>query len=139
MVRRRRECVGCGVRFNTQEQVEWHYPAIIKRDGTRQAFDINKLRAGVERALERRSVAAEAVDGLLERIQRQLHGLGERECSSNQLGEWVMEELKELDQVGYVRFASVYRSFADVNDFRDEVDRLQGGKRRNRRKSRGSL
>lgn len=125
LVRRRRECTDCGVRFTTHEQMELFYPKIVKRDGSRDLFAADKLRAGIERALERRPVPVEEVDNLVQRIQFRLHGFGERECSSNQLGEWVMDELKELDEVAYVRFASVYRSFEDVNAFREEVDRLQ--------------
>ena len=124
-VRRRRECVQCGARFTTHEEMELHYPTIIKRDGSRHPFEARKLRSGIERALERRPVPVEQVDDLLQRIQFRLQGMGERECPSQLLGEWVMEELKDLDQVAYVRFASVYRSFEDVNAFREEVDRLQ--------------
>lgn len=132
-VRRRRECVGCQARFTTYEQFEATYPRVVKRDGTRVAFEEAKLRAGVERALRKRPVSAELVDALIARIQRKLYALGERECPAAELGKWVMDELRELDEVAYVRFASVYRSFADVNEFREEIDRLESsGERRGR-------
>ena len=124
-VRRRRECLDCQQRFNTYEQFEASYPIVVKRDGGRVPFDEQKLRSGVERALEKRPVSADQVDGLISRIQRRLHAYGERECPATQLGEWVMDGLRHLDQVAYVRFASVYRSFEHVDAFREEVDRLQ--------------
>ena len=124
-VRRRRECVACQGRFTTYEQFEASYPAVVKRDGGRVPFDENKLRSGIERALEKRPVSAEQVDALISRVQRQLYAYGERECPAAQLGEWVMDGLRHLDQVAYVRFASVYRSFEHVNAFREEVERLQ--------------
>ncbi len=129
-VRRRRECEACRSRFTTHETFEVSYPYIVKRDGAREPYDGSKLRSGVERALEKRPVSTEAVDNLLSRLERRLIAYGERECPAQELGSWVMDELKELDQVAYVRFASVYRSFEDVNAFREEVDRLQPRRRR---------
>ena len=124
-VRRRRECEKCGERFTTFESAELVMPRIVKNDGTREPFDENKLRAGMMRALEKRPVSTEATEESLARIEHKLQVAGEREIKSRQLGEWVMEELKALDEVAYVRFASVYRSFQDVNAFREEIERLQ--------------
>lgn len=124
-VRRRRECHSCGERFTTFESAELVMPKVIKRDGTRIPFDESKLRSGFERALEKRPVYAEDVEAAIARIAHKLRALGEREVKSRQIGEWVMDELAELDQVAYVRFASVYRSFQDVNAFREEIERLE--------------
>jgi transcriptional repressor NrdR len=124
-VRRRRECTQCGARFTTYEVAELIMPAVIKRDDRREPFNEDKLCAGMMRALEKRPVSAEQVDMVLRRIMNRIRAGGEREISSRQLGEWVMEELRRLDQVAYVRFASVYRSFQDVNAFREEIERLQ--------------
>ncbi len=100
-------------------------PQIIKSDGKREVFADHKLRAGIQRALEKRPVDAENVESAIHRIQHKMLTSGEREISSRQIGEWVMQELTDLDQVAYVRFASVYRSFQDVDEFKDEVSRLQ--------------
>jgi len=124
-VRRRRECIDCGERFTTFERAELLMPRIVKRDGSREPFGENKLRIGLLRALEKRPVTMEAVEAAISRITRRARSLGEREVPSNRIGEWVMAELRELDQVAYVRFASVYRSFEDVDAFREEIERLQ--------------
>ncbi|MGH8292918.1 MAG: transcriptional regulator NrdR [Gammaproteobacteria bacterium] len=124
-VRRRRECEKCGERFTTFESAELVMPRIVKIDGIREPFDEKKLRAGMLRALEKRPVSTEAMEEALARIEHKLQVAGEREVKSRQLGEWVMEELKALDEVAYVRFASVYRRFQDVNEFREEIQRLQ--------------
>ena len=124
-VRRRRECEKCGERFTTFESAELVMPRIVKNDGIREPFDENKLRAGMLRALEKRPVSTEAMEAALARIEHKLQVAGEREVKSRQLGEWVMEELKALDEVAYVRFASVYHRFQDVNEFREEIQRLQ--------------
>ncbi|WJW76217.1 transcriptional regulator NrdR [Thiohalobacter sp. IOR34] len=124
-VRRRRECLGCGERFTTFEQAVLVMPRIVKRDGTREPFNEEKMRAGILRALEKRPVATEQIEAAIERIQHRLHASGERELPSQQIGEWIMQELRSLDQVAYVRFASVYRSFQDVNAFREEIERLE--------------
>ena len=124
-IRRRRECERCGERFNTFETVEIKLPAIVKSDGRREAFDERKLRTGVERALQKRPVASDAVDSVVREIIRQLRAVNEREVFSRLIGEWVMDELKRLDQVAYVRFASVYRRFEDVQAFREEIERLE--------------
>jgi transcriptional repressor NrdR len=125
-VRRRRECEKCGERFTTFETAELVMPRIVKNDGTREPYDEHKLSSGMTRALEKRPVSTEAMEAALARVIHKLQVAGEREIKSRQLGEWVMEELKTLDEVAYVRFASVYRSFQDVNEFREEIERLQG-------------
>jgi transcriptional repressor NrdR len=125
-VRRRRECEKCGERFTTFETAELVMPRIVKNDGTREPYDEHKLSSGMTRALEKRPVSTEDMEAALARVIHKLQVAGEREIKSRQLGEWVMEELKTLDEVAYVRFASVYRSFQDVNEFREEIERLQG-------------
>ncbi len=124
-VRRRRECQACGERFTTFETAELVFPRIVKNDGSREPFDEDKLRRGMLRALEKRPVNIDDIELALNRIKRRLHTCGERELPSRLLGEWVMEELRELDEVAYVRFASVYRRFQDVDAFREEIERLQ--------------
>lgn len=124
-VRRRRECNMCGERFTTYESAELVMPKVIKQNGNREPFDEAKLRAGLQRALEKRPVSVEDIEAAITRIKQALRATGERELPSRNLGEYVMAELKELDQVAYVRFASVYRSFKDLNEFRSEIDRLE--------------
>jgi transcriptional repressor NrdR len=124
-VRRRRECIQCNERFTTYEIVELILPRIIKRDGKRCVFDEDKLRGGMLRALEKRPVSTEALDAAIQRVIHHLHTQGEREVSSQYVGELVINELKALDKVAYVRFASVYHSFQDVNAFHEEIQRLQ--------------
>ncbi|RLA35285.1 MAG: transcriptional regulator NrdR [Gammaproteobacteria bacterium] len=124
-VRRRRECQSCNERFTTFETAELVMPRVVKRDGNRVPFDEEKLRSGILRALEKRPVDTETVEQAIGHILRALRGSGEREVLSRDIGEQVMAELRELDEVAYVRFASVYRSFQDVNAFREEIDRLE--------------
>lgn len=124
-VRRRRECTVCKERFTTYEGAELNLPRVVKSDGRRVNFDGRKLRAGVERALEKRPVSTEATDAAINHITRRLMAGGEGEVSSRKIGELVMDELKKLDQVAYVRFASVYRQFEDVNAFREEIEKLE--------------
>ncbi|HKK05705.1 MAG TPA: transcriptional regulator NrdR [Gammaproteobacteria bacterium] len=124
MVRRRRECQSCGERFTTFESAELHMPRIVKNDGSRVPFDEDKLRSGMLRALEKRPVGTEAVEDAINRIKQRIRAGGEREVKSRDVGEWVMQELRELDAVAYVRFASVYRSFQDVRAFQEEIERL---------------
>lgn len=124
MVRRRRECQRCSERFTTFESAELVMPRMVKSDGSREPFDEDKLRAGMLRALEKRPVGTEAVEGAINRIKQKIRATGEREVSSRTVGEWVMQELRDLDQVAYVRFASVYRSFQDVRAFQEEIERL---------------
>lgn len=124
-VRRRRECILCGERITTFETAELSFPRVIKRDGERCTFDVEKLRAGMLRALEKRPVNTEQIDAAMNRILKNIRTKGEREISSEILGEWVMDELRAMDEVAYVRFASVYRSFQDVNAFHEEIQKLQ--------------
>jgi transcriptional repressor NrdR len=123
-VRRRRECVTCEERFTTFETAELLMPRLIKQNGQREPFNEAKLRAGIMKALEKRPVSVEQVDEAMGRISHALRASGEREVPSKMVGEKVMEELRRLDEVAYVRFASVYRSFKDLNEFREEIDRI---------------
>ena len=124
-VRRRRECFDCKERFTTYEIAELVMPRIVKQNGVREPFDEEKLRAGFQRALEKRPVAVEAVEAVIQRIKHALRATGEREVGSRVLGELVMSELRTLDEVAYVRFASVYRSFQDISEFKDAIDTLR--------------
>jgi len=124
-VRRRRECLSCNERYTTYETAELVMPRIIKVDGRRAPFDEEKLRAGIMKALEKRPIGIEALESMMSRLMHRLRASGEREISSQVLGEWVMEELQGLDEVAYVRFASVYRHFQDIDAFQDEIARLQ--------------
>jgi transcriptional repressor NrdR len=118
-IRRRRRCAACDKRFTTYEMVELRMPSIVKSNGIREEFERDKLRTGFLRALHKRPVPTEYVDGAIERITQKLLALGEREVASRRLGEMVMRELYRLDKVAYIRFASVYKDFQDVEDFRD--------------------
>ena len=124
-IRRRRECVDCHERFSTYETPELVVPRIVKRDDSREPFDEQKLRNGIVRAVEKRPVSAETVEAMLARIIHKLQTVGEREIPARELGDLVMEELRSVDEVAYVRFASVYRSFQDVTQFEDEIRKLQ--------------
>jgi transcriptional repressor NrdR len=123
-IRRRRECTGCHERFTTFETAELVMPRIIKRDGSREPFNEDKLRNGLVRALEKRPVSVEETEQAINRLKSQLRATGEREVSSEMLGTIMMELLKSLDKVAYVRFASVYRSFEDIREFGEEIARL---------------
>ena len=123
-VRRRRECVTCEERFTTYETAELVMPRIIKQDGIREPFNEDKLLAGLTKALEKRPVSVEKIEEAVSRIKAHLRSTGEREVQSREVGEQVMKELRDLDEVAFVRFASVYRSFKDLNEFRAEIDRL---------------
>jgi transcriptional repressor NrdR len=124
-VRRRRECEVCGERFTTFERAELRLPQVIKSDGRREPFSEKKILSGLSRALEKRPVDTDAIEKIVGRVRHRLIASGEGEVPSRRIGEWIMEELKELDPVAFVRFASVYRSFQDLNAFREEVQRLQ--------------
>jgi transcriptional repressor NrdR len=124
-IRRRRECLQCGERFTTFETAELVMPRIIKSDASREPFDERKLRGSLLKALEKRPVSSEALDAAVVHICHKLRVLGEREVQSRLIGELAMEELHHLDEVAYVRFASVYRSFQDVDAFQKEIDRLR--------------
>lgn len=123
-VRRRRECNGCTERFTTYESVEFTLPRVIKSDGNREKFDEDKIRKGLIKALEKRPVESEKIDQVINKIVKHLTAEGAREVPSSRIGELLMDALRELDQVAYVRFASVYRSFQDVNAFREEIEKL---------------
>jgi len=129
-IRRRRECLKCGERFTTFETAELVMPLVIKGDRGREAFDEGKLRAGMLKALEKRPVAREQIDEALSRIVHKVRSLGDREVSARAVGELVMEELRHLDEVAYVRFASVYRQFEDVEAFHEEIQRLRSARAR---------
>jgi len=124
-IRRRRVCEACGERFSTLETIELKLPMIIKGDGRREAFDARKLRLSLDRALHKRPVSDEQVETAVRAVVHQLRMTAERELPSRRVGDFVIAELRKLDHVGYVRFASVYRSFEDVADFREELDRLE--------------
>ena len=124
-MRRRRECTVCNERFTTYESAELNLPRIVKQDGSRMPFKEEKLSTGVMRALEKRPVSTEQVDAALNRIKHQLMAAGEREITSARIGNLVMEELLALDQVAYIRFASVYLDFSDISAFRDAVEKME--------------
>ena len=129
-VRRRRECLSCSERFTTFETAELVMPRVVKSDGTREPFNESKLRAGMLRALEKRPVSMEDLEAAISRLCHRLRATGEREVPAREVGEFVMEALQDLDDVAYVRFASVYRSFQDISEFAAEVDRLRKGGRK---------
>ncbi len=124
-IRRRRRCVACQKRFTTYENVELRLPQVVKTNGNRSDFDAAKIRVGFQRALHTRPVPTDYVDAAIDRIVQQVLSLGEREIPSRQIGEMVMQELHKLDKVGYIRFASVYRSFQDISDFRDALKEVE--------------
>jgi transcriptional repressor NrdR len=127
-IRRRRECLKCGERFTTFETAELLMPQVVKGDRARESFDEGKLRSGMEKALQKRPVSREQIDEALSRIVHRVRTLGDREITSRAVGELVMEELRHLDEVAYVRFASVYRQFEDVEAFHEEIQRLRSAR-----------
>lgn len=124
IIRRRRACDACGKRFTTYERVEEPLPAVVKKDGRRETFDRLKIVGGVKKACEKRPIGMDVIGELVERIERWAVEMGEPEVQSTAIGEKVMEELHGLDQIAYVRFASVYRSFRDINEFKKELEEL---------------
>ena len=124
VVRRRRECIECHRRFTTHERVEEILPVVIKKDGRREIFDRGKILSGVQKACSNRPVSIEAIEGLVDRVERHFQDKGEKEIICNEVGEMVMRELHQLDEVAYVRFASVYRQFKDISEFMTEVKDL---------------
>lgn len=124
-IRRRRQCAHCEKRFTTYERPDVNFPAVVKKDGRRIEYDRTKLLASMNLALRKRPVSTEQIDSAMERIEEKLLNLGVREIPSSRIGELVMRELKKLDKVAYVRFASVYRSFEDVDDFKNVVDEFR--------------
>ena len=127
-IRRRRECLECGRRFTTYETVERIPVFVIKKDGNRELFDINKLRSGIMKACEKRPVTYESINRLVTEIEKTVYNIGSNEISSDRIGDEVMKGLKELDQVAYVRFASVYKEFKDIDTFLAEIERILGKK-----------
>jgi len=127
-VRRRRECEECGKRFSTFERMQLRLPLVIKKDGTRQTFDVEKVRGGMQTALEKRPVSAEQLNLGVDTVIRAVQEMGESEIPSTAIGSFVMQQLQQLDGVAYVRFASVYREFADVDEFLAAVQSAVGGK-----------
>ncbi len=124
-VRRRRLCEACDQRFTTYEIIEESFPMLVKSNGSREAYNPAKVRSGINRAIEKRPISAEQVDKIISYIENQLRGTAEKEIPAKQIGEWIMECLIDIDEVAYVRFASVYRSFQDVSAFQKEIERLQ--------------
>ncbi|HNZ51827.1 MAG: transcriptional regulator NrdR [Candidatus Diapherotrites archaeon ADurb.Bin253] len=123
-IRRRRECLKCKKRFTTYERIERTDLYVIKKDGRREKFDIKKLEAGIEKALEKRPIPQDKINKMISAIDEQIRKAGKKEVKSSVIGELVMKKLKKLDDVAYVRFASVYRQFQDINDFKQEVNEL---------------
>jgi len=124
VIRRRRECLGCGRRFTTYERVEDILPMVIKKDGRREPFDRNKILSGIQTACQKRPVPVPVMEEIVDRIEKTVQEKGDKEIKSNSIGETLMQELHDLDEVAYVRFASVYRSFRDINEFMDELKDL---------------
>ena len=129
-VRRRRECTVCGARFTTYEYVERTQVLVIKKDGRREPFRREKLAEGISKACEKRPIPHDEIEALLDRVEMRIQGMGQSEIESRAVGEAVMEELARIDQIAYVRFASVYRDFRDVNHFMDEIKRVLETRRR---------
>jgi len=123
-IRRRRECLKCGKRFTSYERVEELAPMVIKKDGRRESFNADKIRSGLLIACKKRPIETDKIDEIVDNIEKKLIGLGEKEIPSSSIGEEIMAALKELDKVAYVRFASVYRQFKDINELMDEVKTL---------------
>lgn len=131
ITRRRRSCLACDQRFTTYERLEVMMPMLVKKDGRREAWDRHKIAVGLEKACEKRPVSRDRIDEFVDEIEHRLQDLGSKEVSSQVIGEWVMEDLSKLDEVAYVRFASVYRQFKDVNEFMDELKSLLDSRRDN--------
>ena len=128
-IRRRRECEKCGKRFTTYEKIEETVLVVIKKDGSRETFDRNKILSGIIKACEKRPVALSEMEAVIDDIERGLNNMMEKEVKSTFIGELVMEKLRDLDEVAYVRFASVYRQFTDINTFINEIEKLIGNKK----------
>lgn len=120
-IRRRRECIECGRRFTTYERIEETLPLVIKKDGRREAFDRQKIVGGMQRACEKRPVSIATIESVVDKLEQTLQECGEKEIDSSRIGEYVMEALQQVDEVAYVRFASVYRQFRDINEFMSEL------------------
>ena len=135
VIRRRRECNDCGKRFTTYERIEETLPLVIKKDGRREPFDRAKILTGLRKACEKRPISATTLERVADRTEARFQELGEKEIKSVQIGEYIMQELEDLDDVAYVRFASVYRSFKDLNEFLAELKELQEFREQQRRRS----
>jgi len=131
-IRRRRECIDCGARFTTYEYIEHTQVLVIKKDGRREPFQREKVHTGVAKACEKRPIPREEIEALIDRVEAAVQAMGQSEVESREIGELVMEELGRIDQIAYVRFASVYREFRDVNHFMDEIRRALGKARKER-------
>lgn len=129
ITRRRRSCLACDQRFTTYERLEVMMPMLVKKDGRREAWDRQKMASGLEKACEKRPISRDRIDEFVDEIEHRLQDIGSKEVSSQVIGEWVMEDLSTLDEVAYVRFASVYRQFKDVNEFMDELKSLLDSRR----------
>ncbi|HIE77866.1 MAG TPA: transcriptional regulator NrdR [Candidatus Thioglobus sp.] len=123
-VRRRRECTSCNERYSTLESVDLNFPRLVKSDGSRESFNETKLRSGLLKALEKRPVKTSLIENSISKIEHKLMTQAEREVPSSKVGEWVMDELRLLDEVAYIRFASVYRQFQDIEEFKNEIEKL---------------
>lgn len=123
-IRRRRECMECGKRFTTYEKLEQVPLIIIKKNGTRESYDRNKILNGILRSCEKRPVSLPTIENIVDEVEKELYNSMDREIKSEYIGEIIMKKLKEIDEVSYVRFASVYRQFADINSFKDELEKL---------------
>jgi transcriptional repressor NrdR len=132
VIRRRRECFECGRRFTTYEKIEEHLPFVIKKDGRREPFDREKILTGIKKACEKRPISLTTMEELISRIEKSLLEIGDKEIPSGIIGEKIMKELHELDEVAYVRFASVYRQFRDINEFMSELKELLDEKKRDK-------
>ncbi|MBW2182537.1 MAG: transcriptional repressor NrdR [Deltaproteobacteria bacterium] len=135
VVRRRRECIECHRRFTTHERVEEILPVVIKKDGRREIFDRGKILSGVQKACSNRPVSIDAIEGLVDRVERHFQDKGEKEIICNEVGEMVMSELHQLDEVAYVRFASVYRQFKDISEFMTEIKDLLSSREQKAKKT----
>jgi len=124
VIRRRRECLSCKRRYTTYERVEETMPAVVKKDGRREPFDRSKIVSGLKKACEKRPISTATIEAVTDRIEKRIQDMGETEIESTAVGEEVMKELSQLDQVAYVRFASVYREFKDIDQFMDEIKSL---------------
>jgi transcriptional repressor NrdR len=123
-IRRRRECEQCAKRFTTHERIEEMLPLVLKKDGRREPFERTKIISGIKKACEKRPISVEEIERLVDRLENRLQESSEKEISTTLIGEWIMKELHDLDEVAYVRFASVYRSFRDINEFMQELQEL---------------
>lgn len=128
-VRRRRECVACGHRFTTYERIEATLPMVVKKDGRREPFRREKVRAGLLKAIEKRDVSTDEIDGIIDRLERAMEDRGGNEVPSSTVGEFLMDELREIDDVAYVRFASVYREFKDIGEFMEALTSIRRSRR----------